>query len=199
MKIDKTHLDCSQIFLVYMATTGCVERTALACDVDENIVRALAEQEGWQEKIRRVSLLSKGEKAGDFEKAINRSLCFAQAHLFRSLLQRILDALSKQDGTQLLASLAQTKAGQVTYSAKLLTDIGAAMEKAHYLSYLSLGDETANRGGKEGEDEQDFSMAATHASVLAALNHPQAAGAERKLLEDSIQEIVTAKIPPKND
>lgn len=197
--IDKTRIDVSQTFLIYMSLVGDVDKTALACDLDPEVVRALAEQEGWQDKIRRVSLLSKGEKQGDFEKAVNRSLCFAQAHIFRSMVQRVLDALSKHDGNQLLTDMAQVKAGAISYSAKLFSDLASAMEKAHHLSYLALGDETANRGGAEGEKEKDLSMATVHASVLAALNHPQAAGAERKLLEDSIQEIVTAKIPPKND
>lgn len=196
-KIDKTTIDVSQTFLVYMSLVGDVDKTALACDLDPEIVRALAEQEGWTDKIRRVSLLSKSEKQGDYEKGVNRALCFAQAHIFRSMIQRVMDALSHQNGEQLMASMAQTKAGQVTISAKLFSDLASAMEKAHHLSYLALGDETANRGGKDGEAEQDLSMAAVNASVLAALNHPQAAGAERKLLEDSIQDIVTSKIPPK--
>lgn len=198
MKIDKTTIDVSQTFLVYMSLVGDVDKTALALDMDPEIVRALAEQEGWVEKIRRVSLLSKSEKPGDHEKGVNRALCFAQSHIFRSMIQRVLDALSKHDGERLLADMASIKAGQVSISAKLFSDLASAMEKAHHLSYLALGDESASRGGKEGEEEKDFSMAATHASVLAALNHPVAAGAERKLLEDSIQDIVTNNIPPPN-
>lgn len=196
-KIDKTSLDVSQIFLVFMSLVGDIERTALALDLDPDVVRALAEQEGWTDKIKRVSLLSKSEKAGDYEKAVNRALCFAQAHIFRSAIQRLLDVIARQDGNELLSTISQVKAGQVSYSAKLFSDLASAMEKAHHLSYLALGDETANRGGVEGEEEKAGTMAEVHASVLAALNHPIAAGAERKLLENSIEDLVKVNVPTK--
>lgn len=195
MKVDKTSLDVSQIFLVFMSLVGDVEKTALACDIDPDIVRALAEQEGWTDKIRRVSLLSKSEKPGDYEKAVNRALCFAQAHIFRSMVQKVLDALSKHDGNQLLTDMAQVKAGAISYSGKLFSDLASAMEKAHHLSYLALGDETANRGGLEGEEDKAGSMQDVHSAVLAALNHPVAAGAERGLLENSIIDLVKVNVP----
>jgi hypothetical protein len=197
--VDKTTLDVSQIFLVFMSLVGDVEKTALACDLDPDVVRALAEQEGWTEKIRRVSLLSKSEKAGDYEKCVNRALNFAQAHIFRSMVQKVLDNLSRQDGNQLLTTLSSVKAGAVTYSAKLFSDLASAMEKAHHLSYLALGDETANRGGIDGEEQKADTMKDVHASVLAALNHPIAAGAERNLLENAIEDLVKATVPKKPD
>lgn len=197
--IDKTSLDVSQIFLIFMATCGDVEKTSLALDLDPEVVRALAQQEGWTKKIQRVSLLSKGEKPGQYEIAVNRALNFAQAHIFRSALQRVLDVIAKQDGNELLATMSSVKAGAVTHSAKLFSDLASAMEKAHHLSYLSLGDETANRGGIKGEEEKADTMKSVHASVIAALNHSQAAGAERNLLENSIEDMVRNAVPKKPD
>lgn len=195
-KVDKSRLDVSAIFLTFMATVGCVERTALAMDVDPAIVQALAEQEGWIEKLRRVSLLSKSDKPGDHERAVNRALNFCAGHLLRGLIQKVLDALAKQDGAGLLATLASSKAGQVTYSAKLFSDLSSALEKATHITYVAMSDSIPEREGPDAEVE-NMSMSMVHASVLSALNQVGVAGAERQLLEDSVEDLVKSKIPPK--
>lgn len=196
MKFDKSKIDCSATFLVFMALCGDVERTALACDLDPEIVRSLAESEGWTDKIRRVSLLSKGEKAGDYEKAVNRALNFAVAHQGRVLISKIIESLGKMDNNQLLGVCTQIKAGSVSHTARFFSDLAAALEKFSHLTYISLGDSTGERESKDGgEEPQD--LIGIYASVTAALNSPHSAGVERKLLEDSVEDVVKSNIPPK--
>lgn len=194
---DVSQIDAAQVFLVYMALVGDIDKTALACDLDPIVVEQLADKFKWTEKIKRVSIMSKGEKPGSYEKACNRALNFAQAHLFRSLVQKVLENLAEKDGAELLACMASTKAGQVTLSAKLFSDLAAAAEKAHHLSYLALGDEVAGReAGATGKDD-DLSIESLHASVISALSHPASAGAELKLIETSITDLVKAAVPKK--
>lgn len=194
---DISQIDSAQVFLVFMALVGDVDKTALACDLDPTIVEQLAEKFKWTDKIKKVSIMSKGDKPGSYEKACNRALNFAQAHLFRSLVQKVLENLAEKDGAELIACMASTKAGQVTLSAKLFSDLAAAAEKAHHLSYLALGDETAGReAGATGKDD-DLSIESLHASVISALSHPASAGAELKLIETSITDLVKSAVPRK--
>lgn len=195
---DISQIDSAQVFLVYMALVGDIDKTALACDIDPIVVEQLAEKFKWTDKIKRVSIMSKGDKPGSYEKACNRALNFAQAHLFRSLVQKVLENLAEKDGAGLLATMASTKAGQVTLSAKLFSDLAAAAEKAHHLSYLALGDETSGReAGATGKDD-DLSIESLHASVISALSHPASAGAELRLIEHSIEDLVKTAIPKKS-
>lgn len=192
------NIDSAQVFLVYMSTVGDVSKTALKCDLDPNVVRELAEHFQWTEKIKRVSLLSKTGRPDDYAKAVNRALNFAQAHMMRSLVQNVLDHLAKMESSELLDTLTTTdNKGRITYSAKFLSDLAAASEKAHHLSYLALADEVANRGNGESEKEAGISNAALHASVLNALSHPAAAGAELKMIEGSIEDLVNKNITPR--
>lgn len=197
MKRDISNIDTAQVFLCFMALVGDIEKTALACDLDPIVVEKLAEEFSWTDKIRRVSIQSKSGKPGDHEKAMNRALNFAQSHLFRSLVQRVLESLANKDGAELIACMASVKAGQVTLSAKLFSDLAAAAEKAHHLSYLALGDEVAGReAGATGKDD-DLSIESLHASIICALNHPASAGAELKMIEESIEDLVKTAIPKK--
>lgn len=192
------NIDSAQVFLVFMASVGDVEKTALKCDLDPNVVRELAEHFDWTAKIKRVSLLSKTGRPDEYAKAVNRALNFSSAHLLRGIIQTVIDHLAKMEGTELLDTLTTTdNKGRITYSAKFLSDLASASEKAHFLSYMALGDEVANRGEPESEKEGGISNAALHASVLNALSHPAAAGAELKMIENSIEDLVNKNITPR--
>src|SRR5262245_50873198 len=86
----KEKSDIVQIFLIFMATIGDVDKTALALELDPEFVKWLAEQEGWSEKVRRLTIMSKSEKPGDWERAQNRALNYVQVHRIRMLLDRVI-------------------------------------------------------------------------------------------------------------
>lgn len=192
------NIDSAQVFLVYVSTVGDIEKTALKCDLDPAVVRELAEHFQWVEKVKRVSLLSKTGKPDDYAKAVNRALNFASAHLLRGVIQTAIDHLAKMEGSELLDTLTTSdNKGRITYSAKFLSDLAAAAEKVHMMSYAALGDEIANRETETNEEGQTISTAALHASVLNALSHPAAAGAELKMIENSIEDLVNKNITPR--
>jgi hypothetical protein len=174
MAIDKAKTDVSAIFLTYMALVGDVERTALAFNLDPADVSKLAESEGWAEKIRRVSLMSKSGKPGDFERAQNRALCFVQAHQIRTLVNR----LSKQllgiecDEDFLQKISVSDKNGFSRVSAKVLTDLCTAAEACHRMSYAALGDTVSERLERVDEKGEATNVSEVHAAIIAALNNP---------------------------
>ncbi len=162
----KNQADVSQIFLIYMATIGDADKTAVACDVDPKFVRKLADQEGWAEKIARLSLLSKSGTPGDWERTQNRALNYVQAHLLRRVVDRQLVLLSNTEATEVLK--VTDRDGNTHYSARILTDLAATMQRIHEMTYSALGDSVKERTADVPKDET--SKGGLHSSIIAMLN-----------------------------
>lgn len=178
---DKRRLDVSQIFLTFMALVGDVEKTAAALDLDPKTVRELAESEGWDAKIKRLTLISKGGTPGSWERAQNRALNYVQAQQMRRTFDTLLETLTGKNAEELLSflSASRSEGGKTgankthTYSARFLSDLASALEKVQFMSYAALGDTIKER--QEREDKSDEVDANTlHAAVIQALNSPQA-------------------------
>lgn len=193
--LNKNRIDVSQCFLVYMSVCGDCERTALALDLDPKLVQELAAKEGWHEKIRRISLLSKSEKPGDFERATNRALNFVQAHRVRLVLDKVIEKFHGLDADETLEMLTTRREGQISYSARFLSDLTSALEKVAFLSYAALGDSISERATREetsdGVDANDL-----HKAVLMALNNPEARFKESDLLVAEASQVVKQLAAP---
>lgn len=192
MKIDTKQIDLVAVFLGYVACVGDIQKTSLMFDLDPALVERLAEENEWQGKIRRLSLLSKdGNDNGEFAKMQNRALCFVQGTMLRTVLQKILENVGQMSREDLSATVTSVKAGSVTFTAKFYAEISAAMEASHRMCYNALCDGTADRGAKDKTAEEDtLSIEKLHSAVLMALSGAPGAGVERKLLDDtSIGEI----------
>jgi hypothetical protein len=185
MKVDKSKLDVSQIFLCYMSLVGDVEKTANALDMEPKVVAALAEQEGWIEKVRRISVMSKSGKPGDYERAQNRALNFVQAHRLRltvDAMLRAFDGLTPEEIVSKLSSL--DKNGVPHVSARFLADLAAAAEKVQALSYAALGDSVKERVERAEASDGEMTPDQIHAAVIAALNAPHAPRIAAEVLEE---------------
>lgn len=191
----KQRTDVAQVFLVFMATIGNVDKTAAALDLDPEFVAWLAEQERWIEKIRRVSIMSKGEKPGDYERATNRALNFVQAHRARMLMDRLLLALTNQGEEEFLEHFrTQAKDGRQGFSARFFSDLLAAMDKAHHMSYAALGDSVSERMEREAE-EKDATAGQIHAALIAALNAPGVQKLGSDCLVKEVESVISAQLP----
>ena len=191
----KAKTDIAQVFLVFMATVGDTEKTALALDIDPAFVAWLAEQEGWQEKVRRVSVMAKGGKPGDWERAQNRCLNFIQAHRVRRLIDRLLLSFIKMDEATFLKNfqMAADK-GRVGVSGRFFADITSALEKVHSLSYYALGDSVGERMQRSEQEGGDRSAADIHAALISALNSPVALShSSTELLVEEAKQVVLAE------
>ena len=172
-EFDKNEVDVSQMFLIYMATVGDVNRTAAALHIAPAVVQEMAEREGWVEKVRRVSVMSKSEKPGDYERAVNRALNFVQAHQFREMVENFLRHM-RAKSTQELENLmlSSDRSGVNHVSGRFFSDMATALQKCQEMTYAALGDASGDRklagGGLNGDAKGD--TAGVHAAVIAALN-----------------------------
>jgi len=172
MHLNKNKLDVSQILLTYVALVGDVEKTAAALELDPEIVQKLADAEGWSVKIQRITLMAKSGRPGDFERAQNRALCFVQGHRVRSLIDRVITRFSGMTDEEICAEItAQGKNGVRHVSARFFTDLAAAAEKAHSMTYAALGDTATDRAQRDTEPDE-MNASALHAAVIASLNSP---------------------------
>jgi len=192
----KQRTDVAQVFLVFMSLVGDEGKTAAALDLEPAFVEWLAEQEGWKEKVRRISIMSKSEKPGDWERAQNRALNFCQAHRVRILIDRLLQILtndSAEDPQQLLTRMSTTgKEGRCNISARFFADLTSAMEKVQTLSYYALGDSVGERRDRAQEEGSEVSAAQIHAALLQALNSPVSQGLSTQLLIEEVSSAVLA-------
>lgn len=191
MRVDKNKLDISQIFLAFMTFVGDVERTSAAFDLDPAQVRELADAEGWNEKLRRVSLMSKSGKPGDFERATNRALCFVQAQCIRQQLNRLLTEVSALTNEEMLArSCVRTRDGGSQISAKFFVDMANAAEACHRMSYAALGDTISERSEAEG-GQGKTGPNDLHAAIVAYLSDPsqQPEPVTQQLVDEANEEV----------
>lgn len=181
--VDKSKLDVVKIFLHYVASVGDVERTALACDLSAEVVRSLVLSEGWEDKIKRITLVSKsgGLQAGDFERMQNRAVAWVQGHRLRQVMDRVVCRLHEMEVDDVIAELTKTdRDGNKSMSARLFSDLAKAIETVNGLCFAALGDTVPER--KPASAGGAASAAELHASLIAALNSPTA----RKLPSDTL-------------
>jgi len=170
---DKNKIDVAQAFLVWMATVGDSEKTAVALDLEPEHVKALADEEGWHEKIKRVSLQSKNGKPGDYERMVNRCLNFVQAQTLRQNINRLLTEVTNMTNDELLArACVRTKTGDMQLSAKFFVDLANAAEAAQRMSYAALSDTAGERSDRENDVGPGQGANDMHAAIIASLSNP---------------------------
>lgn len=171
--VDKSKLDVVKVFLHFVASVGDVEKTALACDLDPALVRQLADSEGWGDKVRRLSLASKGSglQAGEFERMQNRALAWVQGHRMRQVIDKVVCHLHGMDTEELVSEIkAVDRDGNTRISARFFSDMAKALETVNGLCFAALGDTVPER--KAATPDAAASTAAVHAALIAALNGP---------------------------
>jgi hypothetical protein len=189
MLLNKNKLDVAQILLTFVALCGDVQKTAEALNLEPKVVQALADAEGWDLKIQRVTLLAKSGKPGDFERAQNRALAFVQGHRIRSLLDSVIrrfEGLTPEEMCDAVSSV--SKNGTRILSARYFTDLASAAEKASAMCYSALGDTAGERVQRDDEPDQ-MNVSALHAAVIASLN---SAGSHTKPADQIVRELAEA-------
>lgn len=169
-------LNEENIFMLYAAFCGDVERTAHAANLKPTDIIDLATKHGWNEKLRGIIELKNSGKPGDVERAINRALNFVQAHQYRMFLQRIVKRICgySQDALDdLIISEKFSKEGLPVsrqLSTRALADLASALEKCHALTYLALNDSTTERRAREDKPDENVSGSELHAQIARAMS-----------------------------
>lgn len=186
-KAQKAACDVAQAFLVYMSLVGDVERTAHALNKDPEFIRRLADEEGWSAKIQRVSLMSRGQRPGDWERAVNRAMIFVQAHQLRGVIDSVLRELREMDTKQLMHWCSNVdRNGVPHFSAKPLSDLTTAMEACSRLSLVALADTVTERVERdEAKDGGGLKVSALHAAIISGLSNLGKSTAETIVIEQA--------------
>jgi len=172
----KYEVDTDQAFLLYATFCCDVERTAHAVNVKPADIIQMAEQGGWNEKLRGIIELKKSGRAGDVERAVNRAINYVQAHRLREFLQRVLQHIFGQplENIEEWMFAYQYTKGQdeptKKFSTRPLADLAVALEKTHLLTYMALGDSASERRGRDTAPDADLSSGDLHAKIAAAMS-----------------------------
>ncbi len=164
--------DPAQVFLIYMALVGDEEKTALALDLNVETVHRMAVQDGWADKVRRISVLSKSSTPGDYERAQNRALNFVQCHQLRKQIDRLIFELQSAEDirTKFIKMVDRGGVEMPELTARFLSDLTAAMDRVHAMTYAALGDtpkERTERGPGNGDPVREQGI---HSALIGALN-----------------------------
>jgi hypothetical protein len=171
--LDKNRADVAQIFLVWMGLMGDSIKTAAALNLEPAQVEELAASEGWADKIRRVSVMSKSGRPGDYERSVNRCLNFVQVQCIRQNINRMLAEISALTNEELLSrACVRTRDGGQQLSAKIFLDLASAAEACQRMSYMALGDSISERGESDGGTGKGHSSNDLHAAIIASLSNP---------------------------
>jgi len=201
----KNQINVVRVFLIYSAFVGDVDKTASALNLDPDFVRKLAKDEGWNEQLRRITLLSKTGRPGDFERAQNRALSFVQAHQTSELINRVLEQFSDMTNEEIIEAIASVaKDGSRHVSGRFFADLTAAMEKCHSMKYAALGDTAGERVKRVDNDSEEMNATALHMAVMSALNNPKvkAIDVESELkasVDVTVKQIADSPEPPSSE
>jgi hypothetical protein len=173
--METIQLDREQAFLLYATFAGDLERTAHACGVRAVDILRCADEEGWNDRLKGVLELKKSNRPGDFERAINRAINFADAHRFRLFLERVLNRLagmSPEDLETYLLHGASTPTGCPIkkLSTRALADLASALEKCQSLTYMALTDTAQDRVKRKEAEEAGESGGELHARIADAMS-----------------------------
>lgn len=172
----RVELDLENVFMLYANFCGDVERTAHAAGLEASVIIDLAQQNGWNEKLRSIIELKKSGKPGDIERAINRALNLVQVHRYRMFLERVVKRICSMDAEEmdeLLISHHCIEEGVTArkLSTRPLADLAAALEKCHAMTYLALGDTATERKGRDEAQDSSVSGGELHASIAKAMGN----------------------------
>jgi hypothetical protein len=171
----------SRGFLLFASFSGDYVRTAQAAGVTLDALKECAREMHWDQKLASLMTQVRCNKPGDLERAINRSLCFVQAHQIREVLDRVVQELYAMTAEQLIAQATpQAGANKGTFSARTLADLVTAAEKCHAMLYAALGDTAGERSKRALEEDGDPGQTPSDAFASMARQMAELAGGGAK-------------------
>jgi len=185
---DALIFDREQAFVLFTTFCGDVTRTAAALGVRPVDVLRAADELGWLEKIKPIIELKKSTKPGDFDRAMNRALNFAQSHRMRLIVERAVHRLMKMTDDEFRDHLStRDKLGgiQKQFSFRALADLASALEKAQSMSYQALSDTVQDRTRRQEQESGDGAVGDLHARIAAGMAAAGASESPRAQLLDA--------------
>jgi hypothetical protein len=172
-------MDVENIFQLFCSFTGDLQRTAHAAGVTPQAVAELAEEHKWTTRLSAIFELKRSGKAGDLEKCLSRAINFVQAHRMRIVLEKLIAKLYEKTADQLLeeCTVVQTDkdGNEIRRSLNMrpLSDLCAALQKVHELTYLALVDSVTERARKNDNGDPELSLSSIHSLISQAMSDTQ--------------------------
>jgi hypothetical protein len=145
----KIKFDRQAAFLLYAQFCGDAVRTAAALNIKPCDILEVSKEAKWDEQIQPILELKASGRPGDVERALNRAVNFVQAYKLKIFLERVLHKLDQMKDEDIEDFVFQSSVRDGVVTKKLdmrpLTDLVAAVEKAHALTYAALGDTATER------------------------------------------------------
>lgn len=189
MKLDRNKIDVVQVWNAYMTFDGNTLKAALACDLSEDVVAKLAEEDNWAAKIKSLTKFSAGSQRG-FAQQINRAANYMQGHRLRQILDKVIKEISESPEAFREFTQVYQPGGGIGRSTKNLTDLARAVEITHAVTMRALGDtpqEVAGQSSGKVTDEQP--LTALGAEVIKVLSKLDSGERDAiKLVKEVIQD-----------
>lgn len=206
-EVEDSKIDREQAFLLFATFCGDIEKTAHACGISAPAMLKVVDDERWTEKLAPILELKRSNRPGDIERALNRALNFVQAHRFRLFLERTMRIMLGWTEDQLKTNMVTLKKhgtdkdGPITpqLSTRAFADFASALEKAHALTYMALGD-TAQDRTKRKESGGETNIGDLHVALADAMAKAAASTSPRaKLLDCQLAVAEAAPVTPFRD
>lgn len=183
-------LDREQAFMLYATFAGDVVRTAHALNIKPAALILMADEGGWNDKLRSIIEGKESARPGDWERAVNRAINFVLAHQMRLLFDRALKRFREMDDEELEKAMIEEwtdREGNGRYKAtgKVFADLAAAMEKVHSMTYHALSDTVQDRNRRKEQEKGEDTTGDLHAQISAKMQQISADNSPRAQLFDA--------------
>jgi hypothetical protein len=169
-KLDRNQIDVVQVWNAYMTFDGCTLKAALACDLPEETVARLADEDNWPAKIKSLSKFSAINQRSVAQQ-INRAANFMQGHRLRQILDKVIKEISESPEAFKEFTQVYQPGGGIGRSTKNLTDLARAVEITHAVTMRALGDTPQEVAGQSsGKVTDDQPLTALGAEVVRVLS-----------------------------
>jgi hypothetical protein len=138
--------------MLYTMFGGDVARVATVSRVEEAVVRSLAHDFRWKDRVG----LRKGlgtDKDAEDERAINRVANYVTAERLRRVYDRLIDELDSDPAfaKAFCTSEPDAEGGKETFSTKNLTDLAKGLQIVNDITYRALQDKQAQAADVSGK------------------------------------------------
>jgi hypothetical protein len=141
--VNKNNLDVAHIFQTYIAFNGDVPRCSLALDLPQPVIRALATDERWDDKLKDWSQLAEGDLR-DAQVQINRAVNYVQASRMRSIVDGLISEFLKKTPAELMLLFTKATKDGSEFLTRPLTDLVKAAEACQIMTQRALGDKNSD-------------------------------------------------------
>jgi hypothetical protein len=168
--VNKNLVDVSKIYQAYITFAGDIEKTALACEVDKQVVRDLANAERWNLKVKDWLDAQKEDPRGS-QIQINRAINYVQAHRLRGILDSVVQFLQEGTPEDLINRLTVVTKNGPEFKTRALTDLVKAAETVQLMTARALGDTEGERPATQEQKGSNIAL-----QVMAAMNSAEEVG-----------------------